>query len=74
MYERCGRIHQITTDMSEFFRKIRQKCRGALNSRVEFGGEARKICVVVVDFTVDILRSLEKDIHVNIVYENRAYV
>jgi hypothetical protein len=34
---------------------------------MEIGGEALKIIIDVIDFPVDILRPLERDIHVNVV-------
>jgi len=52
--------------MSEFFEKKRQKCRSASSSAMNFGRKDRKIAVDVIDFSDDILPSLEKDIHVNV--------
>jgi len=37
---------------------------------MDFGGKVRKIDFDRIDFSDDILLSLEKDIHVNVVYAN----
>jgi len=64
------KIDQIPTDMLESFEKKRQKCRNPSGFPMDFGEEDRKIGVAVIDFSDDILLSLEKDIHLNAVYAN----
>ena len=49
-------------------------CRGALNSGMESGSDAQEILIDVIEFPVDILRSLEKDSHVNVNYANGVLV
>jgi hypothetical protein len=60
--------------MSEFFEKKRQNCTDASSSSMNFGGKDRKIGVDVIDFSDDVLPSLEKDIHVNVDYPNELSI
>jgi hypothetical protein len=60
--------------MSEIFGKIRQKCRDAMHAGTNIKDDARRNGEDGIDFPVDILLPLEKDIHVNVVYANDVLV
>jgi hypothetical protein len=49
-------------------------CRGAMHAGMNFEDDVRIIGADRIDFPVDILLPLEKDIHVNVDYTNEVLV